>query len=77
VPGLPQRHAKGGAQGKKRVSFTSRFKHGKLRKGAVIEVRVTASDKIGLVKRYTMRPPAFPRELSPCLAPGTKTPAPC
>jgi hypothetical protein len=63
--------------GAKRLAFTSRFKHGKLRKGTVIEVRVTAPGKIGLVARYTIRPPAFPRVTKLCLPPGARKPVRC
>ena len=73
----PQRIHKRYAHGADRASLGSQLKHRKLRKGARLEVRVTARGTIGIVKRYTMRPPTFPSERSLCLTPGATAPARC
>jgi hypothetical protein len=62
---------------KHRASLTKLFKKARLRRGAVIEVRVTAPDTMGTVLRYTIRAGKLPRKRELCLAPGTRRPKRC
>lgn len=47
------------------------------RPGAVLDVRVTAPDKVGKFTRITFRSDRTPRRVERCLAPGDDTPVPC
>jgi hypothetical protein len=49
----------------------------KLRVGAVVEVRVTASQMTGKVKRYTIRRGRLPSASELCLPPGARRTTPC
>ncbi len=49
----------------------------KLRRGAVVEVRVTAPRMIGRVTRWKIRPPKAPRRTDLCLQPGKRRPGRC
>jgi hypothetical protein len=50
------------------------FKTRLLRPGAVIEIRVTAPNRIGKVTRYTIRKGRLPATLQLCLSPGATKP---
>ena len=63
--------------GAKELRFTSYLAKSKLRKGVVLEVRVTLAGQIGKVVRYRFRPPRLPTSTVLCLTPGQTAPAAC
>jgi hypothetical protein len=56
------------------ANATPLFRNRLLKPGAVVEVRVTAPNRIGKVLRYTIRKGKLPRTRQLCLAPGASTP---
>ena len=62
---------------KKSLSLTRRLKGAKLRKGAVLEVRVTRRGAVGLAKHWKVRAPKQPALTSKCLPPGKTKPVTC
>ncbi len=62
---------------KKSLSLTRRLKEATLRKGAVLEVRVTRRGAVGLAKRWKVRAPKKPTLTNKCLPPGTSKPVAC
>jgi hypothetical protein len=58
-------------------NFASSLRRNRPRKGAVLEVRITAPRRIGRVYRYTFRFYNFPKRADLCLRPGAKKPARC
>ena len=56
---------------------TKGFRGRKLRKGAVVEVRVLLAGSIGKVVRYRIRPPKTPKGKVLCLPPGAAKPGAC
>ena len=62
----------------KRVrAVLGRLGSAKLRRGAVVEVRVTAPRMIGRVTRWKIRPPKAPRRTDLCVQPGKRRPGRC
>jgi hypothetical protein len=60
------------------ATLTKLFARRKLRRGAVLEVRITAPGMVGKVVRYTMRARRkLPRSAPLCLPPGATRPAAC
>jgi hypothetical protein len=68
-----RRTHKVGGNGKP-VNLTRLFRNARLRVGAKIEVRITASGRIGKVVRFTMRSSKLPTRKELCLPPGSKRP---
>jgi hypothetical protein len=58
------------------VSLTRMFRK-RLRPGAVITVQVTATNRVGKVKRLTIRRRQDPRSQTLCLPPGSQQPTRC
>jgi WD40 repeat protein/putative metal-binding protein len=56
----------------RKLSLLRHLKGMKLRKGAVIELRVTRRDAIGKVLRWQIRAPKIPKITRSCLRPGAK-----
>ena len=64
--------------GRRTVTLTKLFTRRKLRRGTVLEVRITAPGMVGKVVRYTMRTRRkLPRSAPLCLPPGATRPAAC
>ena len=59
------------------VDLTKLFKKAKLKKNAVVVVKVTAPGMIGKVVTYTVKPPKTPTPVTLCLSPGATAPAAC
>ncbi len=59
------------------MSLVERLNDAKLRKGAVLEVRVTRRATIGVMTRWTIRAPKDVLSKSRCLRPGKKKPVRC
>ena len=64
-------------KGKRSLSLVKRLHDAKLRKGAVLEVRVTRPATIGVLTRWTIRAPKDVLSKSRCLRPGKKKPVRC
>jgi hypothetical protein len=64
-------------KGKRSLSLVKRLKDAKLRKGAVLEVRVTRRATIGVTTKWTIRAPKDVVSRSRCLRPGKKKPIRC
>ena len=64
-------------KGKRSMSLVERLNDAKLRKGAVLEVRVTRRATIGVMTRWTIRAPKDVLSKSRCLRPGKKKPVRC
>ena len=54
-----------------------RLKGSRLRKGAVVALRVTRPGTIGRVNTWTIRAPKAPKLVRRCVVPGKKKPARC
>lgn len=63
--------------GAKELRFTAYLAKSKLRRGAVIEVRITLADHIGKLVRYQFRANRLPKSTVLCLTPGQTAPAAC
>ena len=63
--------------GAKELRFTAYLAKSKLRRGAVIEVRITLADHIGKLVRYQVRANRLPKSTVLCLTPGQTAPAAC
>jgi hypothetical protein len=59
------------------ATLTHLVRKARLRKGAVLEVRVTAPGHVGRVTRFSMRRNRLPKRTELCLPPGAGTPAAC
>jgi hypothetical protein len=59
------------------VSLTKLFRHRKLRPRTVVEVNITAPQRIGKLIRYTMRTSRLPKKQTLCEPPGAPKPLPC
>jgi len=64
-------------KGKRSLSLLKRLKDAKLRKGAVLELRVTRRATIGVTTKWTIRAPKDVLSKSRCLRPGKKKPVRC
>ena len=64
-------------KGKRSLSLVGRLHDAKLRKGAVLEVRVTRPATVGVTTRWTIRAPKDVLSKSRCLRPGKKKPVRC
>jgi hypothetical protein len=59
------------------VSMTKMFRKRRLRSGAVVTVTVTAPNRVGRVRKYTIRRKGKPRTRTLCLAPGASKATKC
>jgi len=59
------------------VTLAAMFKHSRLQSGTRLEVRITASNRIGEVLLYTIRTGTFPLAVTRCLPPGERVAVPC
>jgi hypothetical protein len=59
------------------VKLTKLFRHRTLRLRTVVEVDITAPQRIGKVNRYTVRKNRIPVKRTLCEPPGAPTPLPC
>jgi hypothetical protein len=57
---------------RKSLSVLSYVRHARLKRGAVLDVRVTKGGFIGLLERFTIRGPRDPRVREYCLPPGAR-----
>ena len=64
-------------KGKRSLSLVGRLHDARLRKGAVLEVRVTRPATVGVTTRWTIRAPKDVLSKSRCLRPGKKKPVRC
>jgi hypothetical protein len=53
------------------------FRHSQLRPGATIQLRVTASNRVGEVETFVIRRSQGPNVIKQCLPPGAARPAQC
>jgi Bacterial Ig domain len=56
---------------------TKRLRGRRLKRGAIVEIRVIAPGSIGKVVRYRIDPPKTPKGRTLCLPPGASKPGPC
>jgi FG-GAP-like repeat/Putative metal-binding motif len=61
----------------RRLSMLKHLKGAKLRKRAVVQLRVTRPGTIGRVNTWTIRAPKSPKLVRRCLQPGRKKPVAC
>jgi hypothetical protein len=61
----------------RRLGIVRYIRNAKLRKGAVVELRVTHAGAVGRVTRWTIRAPKRPRTQKRCLEPGAKKTKTC
>ena len=61
----------------RRLSMLKHLKGAKLRKGAVVRLRVTRPATIGRVNTWTIRAPKSPKLVRRCVQPGKKKPVGC
>jgi hypothetical protein len=61
----------------RRLGIVRYIRNAKLRKGAVVELRVTHAGAVGRVTRWTIRAPKRPRTQKRCLEPGAKKTRTC
>ena len=57
------------------MSMLKHLKGSRLRKGAVVRLRVTRPGTIGRVNTWTIRAPKAPKLVRRCVVPGKKKPA--
>ena len=62
---------------RKQLALIRRFKGAKLRRGAVVQLRVTRPETVGRFARWKMRSPKLPKRRDACLPPGATRPRPC
>ena len=62
---------------RKQVSLLRYIKRARLRRGAVVQLRVTQPGTIGRVGKWKIRAPKNPIISRKCLAPGAKRPTRC
>jgi hypothetical protein len=61
----------------RKLSLLRHLKGAKLRKGAVVELRITHAGTIGRVGKWQIRAPKTPKSTRACLRPGAKKPSRC
>jgi FG-GAP-like repeat/Putative metal-binding motif len=61
----------------RKLSLLRRLKGAKLRKGAVVQLRITRPETIGRVGKWQIRAPKTPKSTRACLRPGAKKPSRC
>jgi hypothetical protein len=61
----------------RKLSMLKHLKGAKLRKGAVVQLRVTRPGTIGRANTWTIRAPKSPKLMRRCVQPGKKKPVPC
>jgi hypothetical protein len=61
----------------RRLGIVRYIRNAKLRKGAVVELRVTHAGAVGRVSRWTIRAPKRPRTQKRCIEPGAKRTRTC
>jgi putative metal-binding protein len=64
-------------EARRSLSILGKLGRARLRKGAVLEVRVTAAGMIGRIARWEIRAPKAPKRSDSCLAPGAKKSGRC
>jgi hypothetical protein len=62
---------------KRKLSLLRHLKGAKLRKGAVVQLRITRPATIGRVGIWKIRAPKIPKITRACLQPGAKKPSRC
>jgi hypothetical protein len=65
------------ARKKGKLSLLRHLKGAKLRKGAVVQLRITRPRTIGQVGKWKIRAPKTPKSTRACLRPGAKKPSRC
>jgi hypothetical protein len=61
----------------RKLSLLRHLKGAKLRKGAVVQLRITHAGTIGRVGKWQIRAPKTPKSTRTCLRPGAKKPSRC
>jgi hypothetical protein len=61
----------------RKLSLLRHLKKAKLRKGAVVQLRVTRPETVGRVGTWKIRAPKIPTSARTCLQPGAKKPSRC
>jgi Tol biopolymer transport system component len=61
----------------RKLSLLRHLKGAKLRKGAVVQLRITHAGTIGRVGKWQIRAPKTPKSTRACLRPGAKKPSRC
>jgi hypothetical protein len=61
----------------RKLSLLRHLKKAKLRKGAVVQLRVTRPETVGRVGTWKIRAPKIPTSTPKCLRPGAKKPSRC
>jgi hypothetical protein len=61
----------------RKLSLLRYLKGAKLRKGAVVQLRITRPETIGRVGKWQIRAPKTPKSTRACLRPGAKQPSRC
>jgi hypothetical protein len=61
----------------RKLSLLRHLKGAKLRKGAVVQLRVTRPATVGRVGKWQIRAPKIPKSTRACLQPGAKKPSRC
>ena len=61
----------------RKLSLLRRLKGSKLRKGAVVQLRITRPGTVGRVATWRIRAPKTPNMTRSCLQPGAKKPSRC
>ena len=62
---------------RKQLPLIRRFRGAKLRRGAVVTLRVTRPETVGRFVSWKMRSPKLPKRRDACLPPGAKRPQAC
>ena len=62
---------------KRKLSMLKRLKGSRLRKGAIVSLRITRPGTIGRVNTWKIRAPKAPKLVRRCVVPGKKKPARC
>jgi hypothetical protein len=73
----PRRTGKTYRRGARRINVWRRYRTRRLRAGAVIEVRVTKRDRIGVYTRLIIRSRKPPRRIDGCIAANSRRRIPC
>ena len=66
-----------GSQGRGKLSLLRHLKGAKLRKGAVVQLRVTRPATIGRIGKWQIRAPKIPKITRTCVRPGAKKTSRC
>lgn len=64
-------------QSRRKLSILRHMRRAKLRRRAVVEVRLTRSGALGVMSRWKIRAPRKPKRTNRCLRPGVRRPIRC